>query len=180
VDHLSAMPVIAEHVNAMSLGECVVVSPDVGNVKQANNYASKLGAELAVVDKRRLAGDITVASRVIGDVRGKTVLMFDDMITTAGTASEAVKILRKNGAKKFLLAATHPVLAGPAVARLQEAQIDYIVVTDTIPLASGVKEKLPQIRTLSVAPLLGEAIRRIHSNQSVSALFQNGMSGPRN
>jgi ribose-phosphate pyrophosphokinase len=174
VDHLTAVPVIAEYVNSLNLKDCVVVSPDVGNVKQANNYAGRLGAELAVIDKRRIRADSIIASRVIGDVRGKTVLLFDDMITTAGTASEAVKILRQNGASKFLLAATHPVFAGPAIERLKGANIDHLVVTNTIPLQEKVKRELPQVKVLSVARLLGEAINRIHSNQSVSALFLNG------
>ena len=176
VDHLFAMPVIAKYVGGLNLKECVVVSPDVGNVKQANGYADKLGADLAVIDKRRIGGAQTIATRVIGDVKGKTVLLFDDMITTAGTASEAVRILREHGARRFLLAATHAVFAGPAVERLTAAKLDYIAVTDTIQMPPSIRERLPQTVVLSVAPLLGEAIRRIHLNQSVSALFGNGPS----
>jgi ribose-phosphate pyrophosphokinase len=174
VDHLSAIPVIAKHVESLKLTDCVVVSPDVGNVKQANRYAERLGADLAVIDKRRLGGASTVASRVIGDVKNKMVLLFDDMITTAGTASEAIKLLREHGAKRFLLAATHPVLAPPSIERLVAAKVDFICTTNTIPISPAVREKLPQITVLSVATLLGEAIRRIHFNQSVSALFRNG------
>ncbi len=174
LDHLSAMPVIAGYVEKMQLRDCVIVSPDVGNVKQATAYAVKLGMELAVIDKRRLGGDSTLASRVIGDVRGKMVLLFDDMVTTAGTATEAVRILREHGARRFVLAATHPIFAGPAVERVRAARIDQIVVTNTIPLGPGIRDGLPQVTVLSVAPLLGEAIRRIHLNQSVSALFRNG------
>jgi ribose-phosphate pyrophosphokinase len=174
VDHLSAVPVISRHVENLKLKDCVVVSPDVGNVKQANNYADRLGAELAVIDKRRVGGSATIATRVIGDVKGRTVLLFDDMITTGGTATEAIRLLREHGAGRFLLAATHAVFAGPALDRIASARIDHICVTSTIPLRQGVRERLPQITVLSVAPLLGEAIRRIHSNQSVSALFYNG------
>lgn len=174
VDHLTAMPVIAKHVASLNLGDTVVVSPDVGNVKQASAYADLLGTGMAVIEKRRLTGDTTKASRVIGEVSGKTVLMFDDMITTGGTATEAVRILRSHNAKKFLLAATHAVFAGQAVERLKAAALDWICTTDTIPLRQGVRENLPQIQVLSVASLLGEAIRRIHCNQSVSALFANG------
>lgn len=174
VDHLFAFPVIVKHVESLNLKDCVVVSPDVGNVKQANGYASRLGFELAVIDKRRIGGAQTMATRVIGDVRNKTVLLFDDMITTAGTATEAVRILREHGAKRFLLAATHAVMAGQAVDRLAAAKLDHIIVTDTIPLRPEVREKLPNITVLSVAHLLGEAIRRIHLNMSVSALFTNG------
>ncbi|GMU23130.1 MAG: ribose-phosphate pyrophosphokinase [Phycisphaerae bacterium] len=174
VDHLTAMPVIAQHVVSLRLQDTVVVSPDVGNVKQASVYKDRLGTGLAIIEKHRLTGDTTKASRVIGDVGGKTVLMFDDMITTGGTATEAMRILRNHGAKRFLLAATHAVLAGPALDRLVSANIDWVLVTDTIPLGEGVRERLPQIQVLSVAPLLGEAIRRIHCNASVSAMFQNG------
>ena len=171
VDHLSAVPVIANHIGGLKLPDCVVVSPDVGNVKQATAYAVRLGMELAVIDKRRLGGDSTSASRVIGDVEGKMVLLFDDMITTAGTAADAIRLLRKNGATRFLLAATHPIFAAPAADRIRTAGVDRIVVTDTIPLGASVREGLPQITVLSVAPLLGEAIRRIHCDESVSALF---------
>jgi ribose-phosphate pyrophosphokinase len=178
VDHLTAVPVIAKYVDSLHLHDCVVVSPDVGNVKQANNYAERLGADLAVIDKRRTGGASTIATRVIGDVKNKTVLLFDDMITTAGTASEAVRILRENGARKFLLAATHAVFAGPAIQRLKTAKLDYLVATNTIPLSEQVKSELPNINVLSVAQLLGEAINRIHLNQSVSALFLNGAEKP--
>ena len=127
-----------------------------------------------VIDKRRLGGSTTKASRVIGDVEGKTVLLFDDMITTAGTATEAVRILRDHGAKRFLLSATHPVFAGPALDRLEAAEIDWIITANTIPVGESVRKRLPQLKVLSVAPLLGEAIRRIHLDQSISAMFRNG------
>ena len=174
LDHLTALPVLAGHVKGMGLKDCVVVSPDVGNLKRATAFARRLGAELAVIDKRRLGGESTNAVRVIGDVAGKTVLLFDDMITTAGTATEAIRILRGHGSKKFLLAATHPVLAGPALDRLGGTSVDWLITTDTIPLRPEVIERLPGINVLSVAPLLGEAIQRIHLDQSVSALFRDG------
>lgn len=112
-----------------------------------------------------------MAARVIGDVRGKMVLLFDDMITTAGTAVEAIRILRENGAKRFLLAATHPVFAGSAPSRIKAAAVDQVVVTNTIPVREELRKDLPQLTVLSVAPMLAEAIRRIHLNMSVSALF---------
>ncbi len=173
LDHLTALPVISAHIASMALKDFVVVSPDVGNLKRATAFVERLGGELAVIDKRRTSGDTAVAARVIGDVEGETVLMFDDMITTAGTATEAVRILREHGAKRFLLAATHAVLAGPAVERLQAANIDWIIATDTIPLRDEVAKRLPQLTVLSVANLLGEAIRRIHLDQSISELFKN-------
>jgi len=175
LDHLTALPVIARHVKDLNLKDCAVVSPDVGNVKQATAYAQRLGADLAVIDKRRIGADRTEAARVIGDVSGKTVLIFDDMITTAGTATEAVRILREHGAKSFLLGATHAVFAGPALERIKKANIDHICVTDTIAVSDCVRECLPKLAILSVASLLGEAIRRIHLNESVSSLFQNGL-----
>ncbi len=171
VDHLSATPVISEYIADLKLSDCVVVSPDVGNVKTANAYASLLGKDLAVIDKRRQSGSKTVATRVIGSVEGKQVLVFDDMITTAGTATEAIRILRDHGAKSFILAATHPVFAGQALERLAKADIDQIIVTNTIPMRDEVTRTLGNVKVLSVARLLGEAIRRIHLNQSVSALF---------
>ncbi len=177
VDHLSAIPVIARHVARLGIEDGVVVSPDVGNVKKATVYAGRLHMEMAVIDKRRLGGDATLASRVIGDVRGKTVLLFDDMITTGGTAAEAIRLLRRHGARRFLVAATHPVMAGPALQRLAECGVDWMVVTNTIPLRPEVREALPRIEVLSVASLLGEAIRRIHLNLSVSELFNNGSGG---
>jgi ribose-phosphate pyrophosphokinase len=171
VDHLTAVPVIADYVQSLNIKDGVVVSPDVGNVKKAGHYAQRLQMEMAVIDKRRINGTTTIASRVMGDVKGKTVLLFDDMITTAGTATEAIRILRENGAKRFLVGATHPVFAGPALERLADAGVDWMVVSDTIPLTPAIRKRLPQITVLSVARLLGEAIRRIHLNQSVSALF---------
>jgi len=173
LDHLTALPVLAKHVKGMKLKDCAVVSPDVGNLKRATAFAQRVGAELAVIDKRRLGGKTTMAVRVIGDVSGKTVLLFDDMITTAGTATEAIRILRSHGSKQFLLAATHPVLADPALDRIQEADVNWLVTTNTIPLTAEVKKRLPQLSVLSVASLLGEAIQRIHLDQSVSALFRN-------
>jgi ribose-phosphate pyrophosphokinase len=172
VDHLSALPVLADHIRAMNIKDAVVVSPDVRNVKKATHYAQRLGMEIAVIDKRRVDGATTIAARVMGEVKGKTVLLFDDMITTAGTATEAIRLLREHGAKRFLVGATHAVLAGPAVERLAAAEVDWIFATDTIPLRASVRQALPQMTVLSVAKLLGEAIRRIHLNQSVSALFQ--------
>ncbi len=177
VDHLSAIPVISRHVAGLGIEDGVVVSPDVGNVKKATVYAQRLHMEMAVIDKRRLGGDATRASRVIGDVNGKTVLLFDDMITTGGTAAEAIRLLRRHGARRFLVAATHAVMAGPALQRLAECSVDWIVVTNTIPLRPEVREALPRIEVLSVASLLGEAIRRIHLNLSVSELFNNGAGG---
>ncbi|MFQ5590534.1 MAG: ribose-phosphate diphosphokinase [Phycisphaerae bacterium] len=171
VDHLTAAPVLAKHFIGHELRNSVLVSPDVGNIKFGGDFASRFGAELAVVHKRRLTGDATVAVTIVGDVKGKNVMMFDDMITTAGTVSEAAKLVREHGAVGVYAAATHGVFAGPAVERLASAELDEIVVTDTVALRDEAKERLNNLVVLSVADLIGEAIRRIHEHRSVSALF---------
>jgi len=171
VDHLTAAPVLAKHFLDRHLRDAVLVSPDVGNIKFGSDFASRIGGELAVIHKRRLTGDLTVAVTIVGNVKGKTVMMFDDMITTAGTVSEAAKLVRQHGAAAIYVAATHAVFAGPALDRLQEAQFNEIVVTDTIPAGAEAVKRLPNLTVLSVASLVGEAIRRIHEHRSVSALF---------
>ena len=176
VDHLTALPVICECVKSKRFSNTVTVSPDVGNIKTANAYAARLGSDLAVIDKRRISGEQIQATRIIGDVEGKMVLLFDDMITTGGTISQAVVLLRERGAARFCVCATHPVFAGSAVDKLAAARADHIVVTDTIPLTDLVRQKLPHIEVRSVAKLMAEAIKRIHSNQSISALFEKRYS----
>lgn len=171
VDHLAAAPVLCSHFKSLNLRNTTVVSPDVGNIKTANNFTSRLGAELAVIDKRRNTGDSTTAVNIIGDVQGKTVLIFDDMITTAGTATEAAKLVREHGAADCCLGATHAVFAEPAIERLRAAEFKHVVVTDTIPLSAETKSRLKNLTVLSVAELIGQAMRRIHTHESVSALF---------
>jgi ribose-phosphate pyrophosphokinase len=171
VDHLTAAPVLAKHFTAQQLQNAVLVSPDVGNIKFGSDFATRFGSELAVVHKRRLAGDSTVAVSIVGDVKGKNVMMFDDMITTAGTVCEAAKLVREHGAEGVYVAATHGVFAGPAVERLVAAELNEIVVTDTVALRPDAKKRLGNLVVLSVADLIGEAILRIHEHRSVSALF---------
>ncbi len=173
LDHLTAEPVITGHFKKHGLGKIVTVSPDVGNMKKANSYASRLGGDFAVIDKRRRDGDSIEMVNLIGDVRDRDVLIFDDMITTAGTVCGAARFLRDRGAKSVTVSATHPIFATPAVDRLLGSGIDHICVTDTIPLSSDARERLSNITVLSVAELMGEAIRRIHRNESVSAMFDN-------
>ncbi|HSV14773.1 MAG TPA: ribose-phosphate pyrophosphokinase [Tepidisphaeraceae bacterium] len=173
VDHLSASPVISKWFKSLKLTNRVFVSPDVGNVKRAQKYANALGGEICIIDKRRKSGKDTVAKNIIGDVEGKNVLMVDDMVTTAGTMTEAVRILRDNGALDIYIAATHAVFAPPAMERLQQCKFTKIAVTDTIPIndrADAIKDRLV---VLSTAQLLGEAIHRIHHNASVSELFRD-------
>jgi ribose-phosphate pyrophosphokinase len=174
VDHLHAAPVIVEYLESIrhELGEIVLVSPDVGNVKLANRYANWLGGELAIVDKRRKSGTEVVSANLIGDVKDKTVIMFDDMISTGGTMCEAAKLVMRHGARDVIAGCTHPVLVGMAMERMSEAPISRLVVTDTIPCASRCQPIEHKLVELTVAGLLGEAIHRIHHNQSVSSLFR--------
>jgi ribose-phosphate pyrophosphokinase len=172
VDHLSASPVLIKWIKSLKMSNRVFVSPDVGNVKRAQVYANLLGGEICIIDKRRKSGRDTEAKHIIGDVEGKNVLIIDDMITTAGTVTEACKILKNNGVNDIYIASTHGVFAPPAMERLSKCNFTKIAVTDTIPLgtrAEAIKDRLVE---LSVAELLGEAIYRIHNNASVSALFK--------
>lgn len=171
VDHLTAAPVLAAHFNALKIPNRAIVSPDVGNIKFGSDFASRLSADLAVIDKRRIAGDRTRATRVVGTVEGMNVMMFDDMITTAGTMCEAAKLLRQHGAADIYIAAAHAVFAGPAVERLAQGGFREIAVTNSIPIPAQALERLPNLRVLSVASLFGEAIRRIHEHRSISELF---------
>lgn len=173
VDHLNAGPVLSKWFKSLKLSNRVFVSPDVGNVKRAQVYANALGGEICIIDKRRKSGKDIEAKQIIGDVAGKNVLMVDDMITTAGTMTEAVKILKSNGALDVYISATHAVFAPPAIERLSSSPYTKLAVTDTIPIGNrcdGIKDRL---EVLSVAGLLGDAIHRIHHNESVSALFKN-------
>ncbi len=171
VDNLLAEPVLSKYYAAKNIEDLVLVSPDVGNVKRARVYAQRLGADLAIIDKRRVSGDTVETSHLIGDVNGRTVLMVDDMISTAGTMCSAVKLCKDQGAKKVYVGATHGVLCGPAIERLAAAPVDEIVVTDTIPVSAETLAALPTLKVLSVSGLLAEAIHRIHNNESVSSLF---------
>ncbi|UCD76654.1 MAG: ribose-phosphate pyrophosphokinase [Phycisphaerales bacterium] len=181
VDHLSATPVFIEYLNGIrdELGDLVLVSPDVGNVKAANAYADMLNADLAIIDKRRESGSEVVSRNVIGDVRGRTVLMVDDMISTAGTICNAAQFVMDHGARDVIAAATHAVMVGMALQRLSEAPISRIIVTDTIPNGGRLKPIEPVLQRLTVARLLGEAVFRIHHDMSISALFRQGAGGRR-
>jgi ribose-phosphate pyrophosphokinase len=173
VDHLNAGPVLSKWFKSLKLSNRVFVSPDVGNVKRAQVYANALGGEICIIDKRRKSGKDIEAKHIIGDVEGKNVLMVDDMITTAGTMTEAVKILKSNGALDVYISATHAVFAPPAMERLSNCPFTKLAVTDTIPIGNRCDALKDRMEILSVAGLLGDAIHRIHHNQSVSALFKN-------
>jgi ribose-phosphate pyrophosphokinase len=173
VDHLFASPVMIGYVRELNLPDLTVISPDAGGVERARFIATKLGAPLAIVDKRRTDINVTEVMNVIGDVRGRTCLIIDDIIDTAGTLVKTVDTLLDKGATRVYAGASHPVLSGEAVPRIQSSRLEQLVVTDSIPLreeAKGLKES-GKIKVLSVAGLLGAAILNIHMETSVSSLF---------
>ncbi|ABC79898.1 ribose-phosphate pyrophosphokinase [Anaeromyxobacter dehalogenans] len=172
-DHLYAAPVLLEHMRKRFDGltqDLVIVSPDAGGVERARAYSKRLGAGLGIVDKRRTKPNVAEIMNVIGDVNGKVAVLLDDMIDTAGTLTQAANALVDKGATRVFAYATHAVLSGPAVDRIMKSPIEEVVVTDSIQLAPPAAS-CPKIRTLSVAGLLAEAIRRIHSADSLSSLF---------
>ncbi|HIE32482.1 MAG TPA: ribose-phosphate pyrophosphokinase, partial [Thermodesulfobacteriaceae bacterium] len=171
VDHLFAAPVLLDYLKETFRDEeLVIVSPDAGGVERARAYAKRLGAGIAIVDKRRLRPNESKVMHVVGDVKGKVAIILDDMVDTAGTMCQAAKAIKDQGAKEVHGMATHPVLSGPAPERIKNSVLKSLVVTDTIPLREEVKD-IKKIEVLSVAKLLGEAIRRIHADDSVSSLF---------
>jgi len=172
VDHLTGELVLSDYFRAKKLSNLTVVSPDVGNIKMASRYAGHFNGDLAIIHKKRVSGSEVEANEVIGDVEGRDVLMCDDIIATAGTVCSAVNLIKQRGAAKIYISATHGVFAGQALERLAKAPVDEIVVTDTIPLTEEAK-KVKNIKVLSVAAMLGEAIKRTHRNESVSSLFNN-------
>ena len=169
VDHLFAAPVIIENIGTRDLSELVVVSPDAGGVERARAIAKRLRAGLAIIDKRRDGPNVAVFMHLIGDVKGRDCLIIDDMIDTAGTLVQAADAIQREGARRILACGVHPVLSGPALARIEGSPLEEVVVTNSIPL--GTDKDHPKITVLSVAPLLAEAIRRIHDEESVSTLF---------
>lgn len=169
VDHIYATPVLIKYIKEKKLSDIVMVSPDSGGVERTRVYAKKLDAPIAIIDKRRSGHNVAEVNNVIGDVAGRTAILIDDMIDTAGTICEAAKILKKFGAKEVYVCACHPVFSGPAIQRLEEAPITEVIVTNTIPLKP--EQVISKVTQLSVAGLLGEAIARIHDNSSISTLF---------
>jgi ribose-phosphate pyrophosphokinase len=170
-DHLYAMPVFLEdYLKKRFDHSAVFVSPDAGGVERTRAYSKRLGASLAIVDKRRERANVSEVVNLIGEVKGKDCIIIDDIIDTAGTLCGAAQALAEKGAKKVVACASHGVLSGPAVQRIAESPLAEVVVTDTIPLSDEAKA-CPKIKQLSIARLLGEAIKRIHSSDSVSSLF---------
>jgi len=170
VDHLYAAPVFVSHYRKKNLHELVVVAPDVGSAKMARGFAKRLNGTLAIIDKRRPAANVSEVVNVVGEVEGKDCLLTDDMIDTAGTICEAARALKDIGARDIYVCATHALLSGPAVERLTSAPIKEVTVTDTVLIPPA--KRFPNLCVLSVGELLAKAIRYIHSEQSVSSLFE--------
>ena len=169
VDHLSAIPLLADYFISKELKDVVAVSPDHGGIARTRELADRLGVPIGIVDKRRPAPNVSDVMNIVGDVEGKTVVMVDDMIDTAGSITKAAEALLGRGAREVYAAATHGILSGPAVERLAASPIVELIVTNTIPLRESAR-RLP-VTVLSVAPMLGEAIARIHQDLSVSKMF---------
>ena len=172
VDHLTGELVLNKYFRDKKINNLTVVSPDVGNMKIAARYAEHLGGELAIVYKKRFSGSKVEANEMIGEVEGRNILMCDDIIATAGTVCSAAGLLKERGAETIYVGATHGIFALQALERLAEAPIEEVVVTDTIPSSEQAK-KVDSVKVLSVAAMLGEAIKRIHRNESISNLFNN-------
>jgi ribose-phosphate pyrophosphokinase len=169
VDHLFAAPVIIDHLAKKELEDLVLVSPDAGGVERARAIAKRLRAGLAIIDKRRDGPNVAVFMYLIGEVKGKDVVIIDDMIDTAGTLIQAVEAVKREGARRVLACGVHAVLSGPAIRRIAGSELEELIVTNSVPLVPD--KQLPKIHVLSVAPLLAEAIHRIHDEESVSTLF---------
>jgi ribose-phosphate pyrophosphokinase len=171
VDHLFAAPVIIDYLARMDYPNVTMVAPDAGGAERARAYAKRLNAELAVIDKRRSGEEgRPEVMNVIGDVSGRTCIIQDDIIDTAGTITKAAEALKKNGAERIIACAVHGVLSGPAIERIEKSPIDRLIITNTIPLTEN-KARCEKIKVLTVARLLGQAIKSIHEETSVSSLF---------
>jgi ribose-phosphate pyrophosphokinase len=168
VDHLYAKPVLLKALRDRGLDDPVIVTPDVGGIKMARSYAKAMGADLAIVDKRRVSGSEIAVEHMIGKVDGRNVIIVDDMISTGGSISEAARVVRDHGARTIVLAVTHAVLCGPAVERLEKCPADAILATDTIPPRGRIPERF---QVVSIAPLLARAIQNLHDSRSLSVLF---------
>ncbi|MCT4594040.1 MAG: ribose-phosphate diphosphokinase [Anaeromicrobium sp.] len=169
LDHLLGVPILAKHFKERGIEDLVVVSPDLGSVTRARNFAGYLDAPIAIIDKRRPKANVSEVMNIIGDIEGKNVILIDDMIDTAGTITNAASALKEFGAKDVYACCTHPVLSGPAIERINNSAIDELVILDTIELDEN--KKIKNINSLSVAGIFAEAIKRIYGNQSVSKLF---------
>lgn len=177
VDHMYAARVLNNHFRKMKIAkeDLVIISPDEGSIKRAVGHSKRLGGGLAIIDKRRLSAEEVSQENIIGGpIEGKIALMFDDMISTAGSICGAAELVKKQGAKEIHVAASHGIFAGPAIERLRNAPIDSIVVTDSIPIPE--EKRLPNMIVLPIAPIMAEAVKRIHQHQSISAIFGSSLA----
>ena len=171
VDNVYGSPVLLDDLERQNYEDLIVVSPDIGGVVRARAIAKQMDVDLAIIDKRRPKANVSEVMNIIGDVKDRTCVLVDDMVDTAGTLCHAAKALKEFGAKKVVAYCTHPVLSGPAVERLASAELDELVVTDTIPLSEAAKS-IGRIRQLTIAGLLAEAVRRVNNEESISAMFR--------
>ncbi|MGD2116434.1 MAG: ribose-phosphate pyrophosphokinase, partial [Acidobacteriota bacterium] len=170
VDHLFAAPVLLDAVRKMEIPNLTIVSPDAGGVERARAIAKRLQAALAIIDKRRTGPNEAEAMNIIGDVQGRTALIIDDIVDTAGTLTKSIEALRAQGAERIMAGGVHGILSGPALERLAESPVSLVMISNTTPIEDKL-ERLDKLMPLSVAALLGEAVRRIHEDSSVSSLF---------
>jgi ribose-phosphate pyrophosphokinase len=170
VDNIFSTPVLLNQMRQRFQGPIAIISPDAGGVERSRAYAKRLDASLAIIDKRREEANVSEVMHIVGDVKDQVCVIVDDMVDTAGTLTEGAKALSKAGAKSVFAVITHPVLSGPAIKRIVESPLEQLVVTDTIPLSTEA-QNCPKLHVVTVAPLLGEAIRRINNEDSVSSLF---------
>ena len=170
VDNLFATPVLLETIRTRFEGPLTIIAPDAGGVERSRAYAKRLDANLAIIDKRRERANVAEVMNIVGDVKDETCVIVDDMVDTAGTLAEAARALDREGARATYAVITHPILSGPAIKRIAESPLRELVVTDTIPLRPDARD-CDKLHVIGVAPLLGEAIRRINNEESVSSLF---------
>jgi len=171
VDHLFAAPVIVRYLRELELDDLTIVSPDAGGVERARAYAKRLGASLAIIDKRRIAANQTEVMNIIGDVEGRNVFVVDDIIDTAGTLIHSVEALLTKGARSISASATHAVLSGPAIQRINNSQLARVIATNSMPMQEK-EQDCAKLKTLSIGELFADAIKRIHNEDSVSSLFE--------
>jgi ribose-phosphate pyrophosphokinase len=170
VDHLLGGPILADYIRPMMDDSFVIVSPDVGGVLRARNFATSLDLPIAIIEKRRQKANVSEVMNVVGDIKDKNVVLIDDIVDTAGSLTKAAKVLQELGAKKVYACATHGVLSGPAIERIENSVIESLIITDTIPLTK--EKQIDKIKVVSVAPLIGEVIKRVSGGRSISKLFE--------
>jgi ribose-phosphate pyrophosphokinase len=170
VDNIFSTPVLLDEIQRRYPGPLTIISPDAGGVERSRAYAKRLDASLAIIDKRREAANVSQVMNIVGDVENRTCVIVDDMVDTAGTLAESARALDREGAEAVYAVITHPILSGPAIKRIAESPLKKLIVTDTIPLRPDAAD-CSKLQVVSIAPLLGEAIRRINNEESVSSLF---------